>query len=133
MSVEQASLMLLRIGANTIIGGQSASLSISRQLIETNSKDSEWKQRLPGRISWNASGEFLNDLDDVNGQQAIRAAIYAATTLTLNITKASNVTGDRSFSGTVHVENVSETAPDNEAARFSVSFRGTGALTVTTT
>lgn len=133
MSVEQASLMLLRIGANTIVGGVGASLSISRNLIETNSKDSEWKQRLPGRLSWQASGEFLNDLDDINGQHAIREAIHAGTTLTLNVTKATPVTGDRSFSGTVHVESISESAPDNDAARFSASFKGTGQLTVTTT
>ncbi len=133
MAIEQGSLALLRVSANTVVGGRALNLSLRRNLIETTSKASKWKSRLPGRKSWTVSAEFLNDLDDVTGQHAIREAVIAGSTLSISIGKASPVTGDRTFSGTVRVTSLSESAPDNDAATFSADFQGDGALTITTT
>jgi predicted secreted protein len=133
MSVEYGSLMLLKVGANTVVGGRAASLSLKRTLIETTSKDSEWTKRIVGRKEWSISAEMLNDLDDITGQHAIREAMIGGTSLSMSLAKATPVTGDRSFSGTVQVTNVGETAPDNDAATFSVEAEGTGALTITVT
>ena len=56
--------------------------------------------------------------------------LLAGTEVTVVMT--SNVTGDLKLSGGAFFSNLTLSAPNNDAATFSASIQGTGALTVGT-
>lgn len=132
MAREIGSVILLKIGANAIGASRSLSISISNALIDTTTKENPWKTYKSGRKSWSVSCGGLRDIADTNGQTAVLGALQAGTGLTVTVGKATPASGDSTLSGSVNVESFSEEHGEGAESTFEVSFRGNGALTLTT-
>lgn len=115
------------IGAST-----TCSLQLTRDTRDVSNKDSGgWKAVKTGQKSWSISTEGLYNPSGTNGYIALYNAWTAGTELTLTLKSAGNPTGDYYWSGSAVITSLQMNAPNEGNATFSVTFQGTGALTMT--
>lgn len=115
-------------GTPTVIGGQSgATLNRGTNLIETTSKDAGgWEESVAGTRNWGIECEgFLVEGDAA--LDALEQAWLKGATLTADIALPSGKT----YAGTVLIEDLPTEFPQDDAVSFSVSFKGTGPLSIT--
>lgn len=132
MSKEKGSAILVSAGGSSVGAGKSNSVSVQRSLIERTTKDSEWKGREYGRLSWSVSAEGVIAPDDA-GQIALFAAIQAGTSVALAIGKSTPGVGDRVYSGSGLATAYNESFEENNDSAFDCEIEGSGAFTITTT
>ena len=108
----------------------SATLGIEAATIEVTDKGSGgWSEFLGGVKSWTMEGEgFINYGTGApdTGVSDLFDLLIGDSTVQVRFT--TNKTGDRIFSGTALVTSLSQEAPSEDAATYSMSFQGTGAL-----
>lgn len=132
MSIQTGTAVILKAAGNAIAASRSLSISISANMIELSNKDDGgWMKQKPGKKSFTMSLDGVVDFTDINGRQAIEDALLAGTELAFVWGPATPTTGDLTFTGSILTESVELTAPDDEAAGYSISFQGTGTLTKT--
>jgi TP901-1 family phage major tail protein len=115
----------------TTIGGQSgASLSRSRNMIETTNKSSNgWVEKIPGNAEWSIDCDAFMVLGDA-GYKALSDAFKNKTAVLLDVS-ISTGTGAIKFSGSAYVSDAGLEFGQDDAVTFSVTFEGSGALTET--
>jgi len=118
-----------------------ASLSISTEVREASSKDSEnWKDKQPGRNEWSASTDVLYNMSTSGTTQSINDLwVYFTGGTQVAITFGSKTgttpswtldSNMKYFSGNAIISAFEFTAPDGETATASISLEGSGALTI---
>lgn len=132
MAVFNGDLMVVKVGSVVVAELTNCELTATTNMFEVTSKESGGrKEILAGNSEWSATADvnidFVSSLWDAADMWA---AWDAKTALSLTITNG--VTGDKQFAGTAYVDNVTYTGPQGDKASGTVSFAGTGALTIST-
>lgn len=131
------------LGANMIGCATEVSLSMERAEEAVTCKASAgWAEVLVGEKSWGASASGIVKYYAATGTPAPESVNEGiedfftywndGTLLTLKFTTQSAgvaVVGDPNWTGTVYITSVEQTAGLDGAATYSISFKGTGALT----
>ena len=125
-------LLLLYVGNTKVAHSTSFSLSMGTSTIECTSKDSaNWRDLLVGARSWSMSGDAYFTMDGTAGLDAFWNLYEGGTSATVKFT--TDVSGDDFFSGTGILTTYDISGGLGEAATYSFTFEGDGALTRSTT
>jgi predicted secreted protein len=109
----------------------SCSLTIGQETIDITSFDSAgWKEIKSGDLNWSMDVEAYYAMDAAENGDEASADIVAGTSHTLLL--STEVTGDTTFSGTAYPTSFSINSSKGSAVTLSVSYEGTGALTIGT-
>ena len=117
-----------------IANATSSDFDLTKDMIDVTNKDSGgYKEYLAGEADWTLTCEGIFE-EDAGGTgiswKDVVTDLLAGTSVTVVMT--SNVSGDLKLSGSAFFSNLTLSAPNNDAATFSASIQGTGALTVGT-
>ena len=145
-SVFNGTSLVVLIGTEVIGFATSCSLSLAIDAPDASTKQSlGWADEIGGQRSWSLTTDGLATV--VPGTVAtyvttaeLNALAIARTAVTVKFTTVDNstvggvtpVTGDVIYSGSAFIESVDMTADMENPVTYSVSFKGTGALTVGT-
>ena len=130
MAVFNGDLMVIKVGSTVVAELTNCELTASTNMFEITSKDSGgMKEILAGNSEWSATADINVDFISSNWDAADMWAAWSAKTA-LSITITNGVIGDKQFVGTAYVDNVTYTGPQGDKASGTVSFAGTGALTI---
>lgn len=106
-------------------------ISLSHSTRDGSSKDSLGrKDVLEGQTEWGFSGEGYFAEDAAYGFTDLAAAWKTRSTFTIRQT--SSVTGDTYYEGTCYITSLEQGHPLEDSSTFSVTFEGTGELTIGT-
>lgn len=116
-------------------------LSVSVNMRELTSKDSSnWSEKKTGRYTWNASTDALYNMSTTGTTQSVNDLYASFTGGTAVVIKFASKTGTspswtvnssvKYFTGTAYITSFDFNASDNESASYSVTFEGTGELTL---
>ena len=124
------SLVLKRGG--TIIGAStSCTVNYTLDNFETTNKDSAHsKSYLPAATGWTMDCEAFYTTDEDPAPDDFMTDVQNRTQLTVEFNEAAATSGDYKYSGEAYLTSVSLNAPNEDAATYSLSFQGTGALTI---
>jgi len=142
-SVFNGTSLVVLIGTEVIAFSTSCSLSIAIDAPDASTKESlGWATEIGGQKSWSLTTDGLATV--VPGATAtyistseLTALAVARTAVSVKFTTVDNstlngvtpVTGDSIWSGSAFIESVDITADMENPVTYSVSFKGTGALT----
>jgi predicted secreted protein len=145
-SVFNGTSLVVLIGTEVIAFATSCSLSIAIDAPDASTKQSlGWADEIGGQKSWSLTTDGLATV--VPGAVAtyistteLSNLAIARTAVTVKFTTVDNstvggvtpVTGDTIYSGSAFIESVDMTADMENPVTYSVSFKGTGALTIAT-
>jgi len=145
-SVFNGTSLVVLIGTEVIAFATSCSLSIAIDAPDASTKQSlGWADEIGGQKSWSLTTDGLATV--VPGAVAtyistteLSNLAIARTAVTVKFTTVNNdtvggvtpVTGDTIYSGSAFIESVDITADMENPVTYSVSFKGTGALTIGT-
>lgn len=138
--------LVVLIGTEVIGFATSCSLSLAIDAPDASTKQSlGWADEIGGQRSWSLTTDGLATV--VPGTVAtyvttaeLNALAIARTAVTVKFTTVDNstvggitpVSGDVIYSGSAFIESVDMTADMENPVTYSVSFKGTGVLTITT-
>jgi predicted secreted protein len=145
-SVFNGTSLVVLIGTEVIGFATSCSLSIAIDAPDASTKQSlGWADEIGGQKSWSLTTDGLATV--VPGAVAtyistteLSNLAIARTAVTVKFTTVDNstvggvtpVTGDTIYSGSAFIESVDMTADMENPVTYSVSFKGTGPLTIAT-
>jgi len=145
-SVFNGTSLVVLIGTEVIAFATSCSLSIAIDAPDASTKQSlGWADEIGGQKSWSLTTDGLATV--VPGAVAtyistteLSNLAIARTAVTVKFTTVNNdtvggvtpVTGDTIYSGSAFIESVDMTADMESPVTYSVSFKGTGVLTIAT-
>lgn len=121
----------LYVGDVLVAHCTNAQMSISVEMMGATTKDSAgWEESIPGRKSWSMSGDFFytNLISSVEFND-FYAAIANKTKLTVSFT--TRTVGDDQYGGSCYVESAELSAGVEDNASYSITLKGTGALSKT--
>ena len=118
--------VLVKVGS-TVVGGQrNASLEMSAETVNTTVKSTGgWASKIPGMKSWTSSCDGIYFLDDT-GLAAAQTAFMNGTAVGLEFSNANGL----AYSGQAVITSMSVEAGQEDVVSYTISFEGTGALTV---
>ena len=120
-------------GAGTdtwIAGEQSNSFDMNAAAIDTSDKSSAWDQFIPGNKNWTATATFNLDNSATNGQKTLLQSIINGTEVQLFIGELNNSARSEGKAGKAIVTAVSENSERNNVLSRTITFQGTGAVTL---
>ncbi|CAB5194966.1 Phage major tail protein TP901-1 [uncultured Caudovirales phage] len=138
--------LVVLIGTEVIGYATSCSLSLAIDTPDSSTKQSlGWAEEIGGQRSWSLTTDGLATVvpgsvatyistAELNALAIARAAVTVKFT-TVNNSTVDGVTpivGDVAYSGSAFIESVDMTADMENPVTYSVSFKGTGVLTITT-
>lgn len=145
-SVFNGTSLVVLIGTEVIGFATSCSLSLAIDAPDASTKQSlGWADEIGGQRSWSLTTDGLATV--VPGTVAtyvttaeLNALAIARTAVTVKFTTVDNstvggvtpVSGDVIYSGSAFIESVDMTADMENPVTYSVSFKGTGVLTIAT-
>lgn len=119
------------VGGKPLFHATECSLSITRDLEEIATKDTDGKEQLAGDYSWTMSTSALVNVDaGVTTHTKVETlvdAVLSGDTVTIEFT--TDTTGERVYSGSAFVTQADLTAANGSVATGSFSFTGNGDLT----
>jgi len=133
--------LMVFVNDQPIAFSTSAKLSVSVNTRELTSKDSaNWTEKKTGRYTWNASTDALYNMSTTGTTQSVNdlyAIFTGGTSTTIKFASKSGTspswtagTSVKYFSGTAYITAFDFNASDGETASYSVTFDGTGELTL---
>ena len=119
-------------GSPSLLGAStSCTVSYSLDTFETTNKDSSHtKAYLPAAHGWTMDCEAFYTTDETNAPDNLMAALSARTQIDVEFNQASATTGDYKYTGKAYITSCTLNAPNEDAATYSISLQGTGALTI---
>lgn len=118
--------VLIKVGSQVVGGQRNASLEMSAETIDTTVKSTGgWASKIPGMKSWTSSCDGVYFLDDA-GLEAAQAAFMNGTEVKLDFSNSSGL----AYSGQAVITSMSVEAGQEDVVSYTISFEGTGALTV---
>jgi hypothetical protein len=129
--------IIVQVGSIKVLGQTSSSLELTVEMLETTDKLSKnvttgitHKTYIPGDRDGTLSIEF-NTKDDANGFPALYA-LYATQTVAATITYGGEKPGDKFYSVSGWLSNLSTSDPQNAISTGSATFQASGATTEST-
>jgi hypothetical protein len=122
---------LVRVGNNTVAEVTEFEFTQSVTPVDDTSIGDAWKTHIAGSgiKEWSGSLTCHWDEGDTNGQEAL----VVGASVTLNLHPEGNTSGDKYWSGTASITEVTITTPmDGSTIRRSFNFMGSGPLTLST-
>jgi len=121
-------------GAPTLLGAStSCSVNFTLDTFETTNKDSGHKKAyLPAATGFTMDCEAFYTTDEANAPDDIMTALNNRTKVNVEFNEASDTAGDYKYTGEAYITSCSLNAPNEDAATYSISLQGTGALTIAT-
>ena len=118
--------VLIKVGS-TVVGGQrNASLEMSAETIDTTVKTTGgWASKITGIKSWTSSCDGVYFVDDA-GLEAAQTAFMNGTAVSLEFSNSNGL----SYSGQAVITSMAVEAGQEDIVSYTISFEGTGALTV---
>ena len=117
----------IKIGSDTVGELRSYSLETTADTIESTNMGTTARTYKAGLTSWSGTASlFWDELD------AGQTALVIGTQITINVYPEGASTGDKYFSGAAIVTAKSVSASFDGLVESSISFQGTGALTLST-
>ena len=74
--------------------------------------------------------EAFYTTDETNAPDNLMSALSARTQIDVEFNQASSTTGDYKYTGKAYITSCTLNAPNEDAATYSISLQGTGALTI---
>lgn len=118
----------IKIGSNTVAEVRSFEIEVTQDTAEDSVMGDAWETHLNGIKRWTANVECLWDELDTNGQ----VALTIGTSVSLSLGPEGHTTGDTIYTGTATVESIGVAAARDGIVTRRYSFKGNGALTITT-
>ena len=145
-SVFNGTSLVVLIGTEVIAYATSCSLSLNIDTPDASTKQSlGWADEIGGQRSWSLTTDGLATVvpgsvatyistTELNNLAITRAAVTVKFTTVDNSTVGgvTPVSGDTIYSGSAFIESVDMTADMENPVTYSVSFKGTGPLTIGT-
>ena len=133
MSVKLGNAILARIGGVKLVAQQEVSLEISCEMADTTSKSSgAWSEVEPTRLSGTVSVSGLYNPDEASTRYDYADLFGAMVAKTLvSISVGESGTGNYTHGMSGYIETLSMGAPMDDVATYDVTFRITGAITLT--
>jgi len=120
--------LVVLVDGNPVAHAQSHSITMSESHRNTTSKDSAgWEEVLEGLRSWSVSGDGLCAFDGTYTVDDLTTLFTGRTAVTVRFTTSTS--GDYYWTGDARLESLDISAPNEDNATYSFSFKGTGALT----
>lgn len=122
---------LVRVGSNTVAEVTEFEFTQSVSPVDDTAMGDAWKSHIPGSGIKEFSGSLTCHWDetDTNGQETL----VVGASVTLNLHPEGNQTGDKYWTGTASITEVTVTTPmDGNTIKRSFNFVGNGALTLST-
>ncbi|RCW38663.1 phage tail tube protein [Marinilabilia salmonicolor] len=114
-------------------GSTSHSLSINNELRDAATKDSaDWLEKIYGRSDWSISCDGLVSFTDTYNYEQLFDMMLAKEDIDVVFALNAAGTPDTSntqYTGTVKIESLELTAPDNDNSTYSVTLQGSGPIT----
>ena len=118
--------VLIKVGSQVVGGQRNASLEMSAETIDTTVKTTGgWAAKIPGMKSWTSSCDGVYFLDDA-GLSAAQTAFMSGTPVQLVFSNTDGL----AYSGQAVITSMSVEAGQEDIVSYTISFEGTGALTV---
>tara|TARA_R100001463_G_scaffold74997_2_gene129035 strand:+ start:1089 stop:1520 length:432 start_codon:yes stop_codon:yes gene_type:complete len=120
-------------GGSPVLLGASTSCSVNFTLdtFETTNKDSAHRKAyLPAATGFTMDCEAFYTTDETVAPDNIMTALNARTLVDVEFNEASDTTGDYKYTGKAYITSCSLNAPNEDAATYSISLQGSGALTI---
>ncbi len=118
--------VLIKVGSQVVGGQRNGSLEMSAETIDTTVKSTGgWAAKIPGIKSWTSSCDGVYFLDDA-GLTAAQTAFMNGTEVKLEFSKGTELV----YSGQAIITSMSVEAGQEDVVSYTISFEGTGALTV---
>ena len=118
--------VLIKVGSQVVGGQRNASLEMSAETIDTTVKTTGgWAAKIPGMKSWTSSCDGVYFLDDA-GLSAAQTAFMSGTPVQLVFSNTDGL----AYSGQAVITSMSVEAGQEDVVSYTISFEGTGALTV---
>lgn len=124
---------------------QSASITINMDTRDISNKESagfaeslegqrNWEVSLDGAYAWtnSAGADLSNSADDLVKKYLLEAGTNTREAFTLKWGNTGSTTGDTVYEGDAFLTSFSATGGTEDTATYSMSFTGTGGITVTT-
>lgn len=124
---------LLNIIVNGEIVGCQRDSSLEEQFetIDATCKDDGGARKsLPGQLSWSATMDAVTVYDAENGITQLRAIMRAKQLCSVSFT--TGIPGDPIQTGQAYITGLTENAPMNDVATYSITFTGDGLLSQNT-
>ena len=128
MAIHKGSEGLVKVGANTVAEVKSYSIDETADTIESTSMGDAAKTFVSSLTSFSGSVECHYDEADTNGQ----VAMSIGSTITLNLFPEGDSGGDTYYSGSAIITGKTVSGTHDGLVEASISFQGSGALTITT-
>lgn len=122
---------LVRVGSNTVAEVTEFEFTQSVTPVDDTAMGDAWKSHIAGSgiKEWSGSLTCHWDEADTNGQEALTVGA----SVTLNLHPEGNTSGDKYWTGTASITEVTITTPmDGSTIRRTFNFMGSGALTLST-
>lgn len=122
------------IGTTLIAAATDCTLSLNMEMIDITTKDSSaFRELLPGLRSGSISCSGLIDYLDASNKDVsdLWDAFENKTALTLKFEKATQTTGELSFSATGYISSLEQSGGTEDTATYSATFELSGAITDT--
>lgn len=125
--------IVFKVGGVAIAGETEVSLSVNGAEIDMSNKSTpNFKEFLPGRVDWTASGSGMIIFDkDTHQMEASQKAIFTAMITQADVEVEIALTDTLVFEGTAFFTSFEGSYADDNPATISWAVRGKGALTLT--
>ena len=120
-------------GGSPVLLGASTSCTVNFTLdtFETTNKDSAHRKSfLPAATGFTMDCEAFYTSDETVAPDNLMSALNSRTEIDVEFNEASATTGDTKYTGKAYITSCSLKAPTEDAATYSISLQGTGALTI---
>lgn len=128
MATHKGSEGTVKIGSNAIAEVRTWSINQTADTIEDTTMGDSARTYQSSLNTWDGSVDVFWDETDTTGQ----GACTIGTSITLNVYPEGAATGDTYFSGTALVTGITRTASFDGMIESSLTFKGTGALSIST-
>ena len=128
MGIHKGSEGLVKVGTATVAEVKSYSIDETADTIESTSMGDSAKTFESSLTSFSGSVECYFDETDSTGQ----SAMSIGSTITLNLYPEGDSSGDTYYSGSAIVTGKTVSGSHDGLVEASISFQGSGALTITT-
>ena len=131
MAKINATNFLIQKDGNVIAHSTSATISINLDTPDASTKNSGgYAEVIAGQRSWEGSVEGLVDYTGTFGAQGLAVLLNDRTSFTVLFTD--EISTHQTYTGTAYITSYEENGENEQALSYSVSFIGTGALTIGT-
>jgi len=119
-------------GSPALLGAStSCSVNFTLDTFETTNKDSAHrKSYLPAATGFTMDCEAFYTSDETVAADNLMTALNLRTLIDVEFNEAAGESGDTKYTGKAYITSCSLNAPNEDAATYSISLQGSGALTI---